>query len=238
MSNKLIKDVAVIIPVYNNKKTVADVVKSVLHCFETVIVVDDGSDIEVRTLIQNGSIILLRHENNMGKGKGLITGFKEAERRGFKQVVTIDADGQHDIQDILPHIRDIRGHNNTLFIGDRNMDTDNVPLVSKFGKKNSNFWIFLETFCKIGDSQCGYRVYPVSLASQSYLTDGFDFETEVIVKHIWNRGEVVDFPVKVVYFPESERVSHFDKKRDNIKISWLHAKLMVQRYILLKGFLW
>jgi glycosyltransferase involved in cell wall biosynthesis len=235
MLSKKIKKLPVIIPVYNNEKTILQVTEQTKKYFNNIIVVDDGSDKQVKNILNDESIIILRHAYNKGKGEALITGLNKAYKLGFKQAITIDADGQHNIEDILPYLDNIIGKTNVIFIGSRNMDTDNVPLVSRFGRKNSNFWIFLETFKKISDTQCGFRVYPTSIIIKKYSTTKYDFETEILVRHIWDKGEISEFPISVKYFDQENHVSHFDKKNDNLRISFLHVKLMLQRYLLLRG---
>lgn len=226
---------AAVIPIYNNPRTVSSVVNVALKIFSTVIVVDDGSDIPVKNILSDAThLVVMRHEQNKGKGAALITGLKKAKELGFEYVVTMDADGQHEPSDIIPLINKIA--HGTLYVGNRNMNVDNVPNVSKFGRRFSNFWIYLETGKNVADSQCGFRVYPVSVAEKNYCCTGFDWEVEVIVRHVWSGGEITDFPVSVKYFPENERVSHFKKFRDNAKISLLHCRLMFMRIVLLKGF--
>ncbi len=215
----------IVIPVYNNHETIYDVVFKCLELNQFVIVVDDGSDIMVDSILGlHHSLTILRHNINRGKGKAIITGAKEAKRLGFEYIVTIDGDGQHypcEFFKLLPVMED-----NTIVIGCREFE-ENVPNSSKFGRVFSNFWIFLETGVWLDDTQSGFRAYPISILELDLTHSRYDFEIEVIVKHIWAQRDVKEAKIRVYYPPSDKRVSHFDKLRDNIRLSKIHSKLVL-----------
>jgi hypothetical protein len=66
----------------------------------------------------------------------------------------------------------------------------------------------------------------------------FDFEIEVLALHSYRKGEIIDVEVECYYPPKDERVSHFDKFHDNWRLTKAHTKLMIQRYLLLRGIIW
>lgn len=221
----------VVIPVYNSPY-IKEVVKSVLDLGYYVIVVDDGSTPK----IELEDVEVITHEANMGKGEAILSGAKRAKELGFEYFVTMDADKQH----IATEIKKLTDayEDNTIVIGCRNFEHENVPNSSKFGRKFSNFWVNLETFKKFKDTQSGFRVYPVSILELDIKNKRFDFEIEVLVLHVYRGGRVKDVDVECYYPPKEERVSHFDKLKDNIRLSKIHSKLTMQRFLLLRGFLW
>lgn len=221
----------VVIPVYNSPY-LKEVVKSVLDLGYYVIVVDDGSTPK----IELEDVEVITHEVNMGKGEAILSGAKRAKELGFEYFVTMDADKQH----IATEIKKLTDayEDNTIVIGCRNFEYENVPNSSKFGRKFSNFWVNLETFKKFKDTQSGFRVYPVSILELDIKNRRFDFEIEVLVLHVYRGGRVKDVDVECYYPPKEERVSHFDKLKDNIRLSKIHSKLTMQRFFLLRGFLW
>ena len=91
---------------------------------------------------------------------------------------------------------------------------------------------------KLGDTQSGFRMYPISVADLSFTTQRFDFEIEILVLHVYQGGKICDTDVECYYPPKNERISHFDKLDDNVRISLLHIKLLIQRYLFLRGWLW
>jgi len=223
----------VVIPVYNSPY-IEEVIKDVLSYGYELIVVDDGSDKVVK---KNGlDFHLLTHKINMGKGEAILSGAKKAKELGYDHFITVDADKQH-IPAEIPKLIDAY-EDGTIVIGSRNFDDENVPKSSKFGRKFSNFWVNLETFRKFEDTQSGFRIYPVSILELNISNKRFDFEVEVLVLHCFCGGKTKDVAVECYYPPASQRVSHFDKVKDNLRLSLLHTRLTIQRFLLLRGFLW
>ena len=225
--------VCVVIPVYNSPY-IMEVIDDVLACGYELIVVDDGSDkpIEKDAL----KFHLVTHAINRGKGEAILSGANKAKELGYDSFVTMDADKQHIASEIAKLINIYE--DGTIVIGKRNFDDENVPKSSKFGRKFSNFWVNLETFRDFADTQSGFRIYPTSILDLKISNKRFDFEVEVLVLHCFRGGKTADVEVECYYPPIEERVSHFDKLKDNIRLSTLHAKLVTQRFVFLRGFLW
>jgi glycosyltransferase involved in cell wall biosynthesis len=217
----------VIIPTYNNSKTIEQVILSTLEYCNNVIVVNDGCTDQTSELLNKYSqLIVINHPVNLGKGMGLRNGFKKAVELGFDYAITIDSDGQHYPSDFIIFLNKIEQEPGSLIIGARNMNVDNVPGKSTFGNKFSNFWFWAETGLKLPDTQSGYRLYPVKRLQKVWLfTTKFELEIEVIVKAAWRGVPVVSVPVNVYYAPQSERVTHFIPRRDSTRISFLNAYL-------------
>jgi glycosyltransferase involved in cell wall biosynthesis len=219
-------NVCVIVPTYNNHKTLARVLDSVLEYTTNVIVVNDGSTDSTAEILKNYSnLTKIHHPKNAGKGIALQNGFKKALTLGFDYVITIDSDGQHFASDIPLFINEINVNGEALLIGSRNMTQENVPKKSSFGNKFSNFWFWFETGIKLEDTQSGYRLYPVKKIPKKYFTNKFEFEIEVIVRAAWKGITVKNIPIQVLYDP-TERVSHFRPFKDFTRISILNTILV------------
>jgi len=225
--------ICVVIPVYNSPYIV-EVIKDALSYGYRVIVVDDGSDIKVDTLSLD--VELIRHAVNMGKGEAIVSGAKRAKELGYKYFVTMDSDKQHLSSEIIKLIN--INQEDAIVIGNRNFENENIPNSSKFGRKFSNFWVNIEIFKRLGDTQSGFRIYPVSILDLNPSNKRFDFEIEILVLHSYRGGKIIDVDVECYYPPHNERISHFDKIKDNIRLFSLHTKLIIQRFIFLRGFLW
>jgi glycosyltransferase involved in cell wall biosynthesis len=225
--------IAVVIPVYNSPYIV-EVVEDVCSYGYNVIVVDDGSDEQVTFNVSN--VELITHEVNMGKGEAILSGAKRAKELGYEAILTFDGDKQHLSSQIAKLLDAYEA--GSIVIGNRDFEAENVPDSSKFGRKFSNFWVFLETFKKLGDTQSGLRIYPLSILDLNIKNRRFDFEIEVIALHSYRGGKIIDVEVDCYYPPHGERVSHFDKLHDNIRLTKAHTRLMIQRYLLLRGWLW
>ncbi|MBS1765774.1 MAG: DUF2062 domain-containing protein [Bacteroidetes bacterium] len=221
----------VIVPTYNNDKTLERVLTGVLEYSNgnDIIVVNDGSTDNTTAILDKfkDKIILLENEKNQGKGFSLRKGFKESIGRGFKYAITIDSDGQHYPDDLQVMIENAQLHPGALLMGSRNMNQENVPGKSSFGNKFSNFWFWIETGQKLPDTQTGFRLYPLDEVKQIRLfTTKFETEIEVIVRLAWREVKIIPVPVKVLYDPE-ERVSHFRPFKDFTRISILNTYLVI-----------
>ncbi|MCF6223046.1 MAG: DUF2062 domain-containing protein [Flavobacteriaceae bacterium] len=225
----------IIIPTYNNDKTLNRVIDGILIYTNQIIIVDDGSTDQTAAILKTYTNLNQIHfPKNRGKGKALREGFKKAMSLGYDYAITIDSDGQHYPDDIPVFIEALKKDKGTLFIGSRNMTHNSVPKGSSFGNKFSNFWFWAETGIKLIDTQSGFRLYPLNpLSGIKFYTNKFEFEIEVIVKAAWREIPVKNIPVKVLY-DEKERVSHFRPIKDFTRISILNTWLVLVAFFYIK----
>lgn len=221
------KNICVLVPTYNNEKTLQRVINGVLCFTGHMIIVNDGSTDSTPVILKDYPEIRVIHlPENKGKGNALKTGFREAEKMGYRYAITIDSDGQHYPDDIPVFVEALlKEGQDVLLIGNRNMAQDGIPKKSSFGNRFSNFWFWFETGIKLEDTQSGYRLYPLQKIPRKYFTPKFEFEIEIIVRTAWRRVPVKNVPVKVLYDP-SERVSHFRPFKDFTRISILNTILV------------
>ena len=218
----------VIIPTYNNHKTLRRVIDGVLNHTENCIVVNDGSTDSTKEILSSyPQITILNLPENKGKGSALREGFKKAKDLKYQYAITIDSDGQHypdDIPVFVDHLE--KSEKEVLLIGNRNMNQDGIPKKSSFGNTFSNFWFWFETGITLEDTQSGYRLYPLKFIPKMLYTNKFEFEIEVIVRTAWNGVEVKNIPINILYDP-NERVSHFRPFKDFTRISILNTILVI-----------
>ncbi len=222
-----------VIPVYNNCRSVAGVARACREHIDNVLVVDDGSnDADLRAMLSGTGIVVLRHKRNMGKGQALLTALRYLERRRASHMITLDGDGQHCPGDIPRLLNAARGENAVIVLGCRNFNTPHVPGGSRFGRVFSNFWVRLETGLALKDTQSGFRVYPVDLLARLRLSGvRYDFEIEVLARAVWAGATIREEPVRVIYPPPAERVSHFRLFLDNARLTKMHARLIGRRLL-------
>ena len=229
--------ICVIIPTYNNERTLKRVIDGVLEITDDLIVINDGAtDSTSRILKKYTDITQIYLPKNKGKGNALRVGFKKAEELGYEFSITIDSDGQHYPEDIAVFVNQLEFeiNKNILLIGSRNMNQEAVPGGSSFGNKFSNFWYKVETGIQLKDTQSGFRLYPLKeLNKIKFYTSKFEFEIENIVKAAWKGIIVKNVPVKVLY-DEQERVSHFRPFKDFARISLLNTWLVLVAFIYIK----
>ncbi|UWX56673.1 DUF2062 domain-containing protein [Maribacter litopenaei] len=216
----------VLIPTYNNEKSLARVLRDVLKYTSNVVVVNDGATDSTPKILEGFSEVHQIHlKKNQGKGKALKTGFTEALHKGYEYAITMDSDGQHFAEDIPVFLDALEKETtkNVIYIGARNMTQADVPGKSSFGNKFSNFRFWFETGTWLQDTQCGYRLYPLKeIEKLSLYTPKFEFEIEVIVKASWHGTLVKNVPVKILY-EDADRVSHFRTVPHFTRISILNT---------------
>ena len=220
--------VCVLIPTYNNHKTLKRVIDGVLQYTNHIIVVNDGSTDSTKSILQDyhNQFVVLDLPQNKGKGNALRTGFKFAREKGYHYALTIDSDGQHFPHDIPSFIKVLKQKSKpVLIIGSREMEQDGIPKKSSFGNKFSNFWFWFETGIKLNDTQSGYRLYPLKFIPKKFWTNKFEFEIEIIVRTAWKGIDVMNIPIDILYDP-NERVSHFRPFQDFTRISILNTFLV------------
>ena len=220
----------VIIPTYNNYRSIRKVVMDVSQYCRQIIVVDDGStdgtSEEVRSLAE--LVTIVSYLPNRGKGHALVAGFRKAKEMGFTHAITIDADGQHFADDIPVFMRELATRADTIIVGARNLTEENMPRGNTFANRFSNFWFRLQTGINLQDTQSGYRLYPLdALRGLGFITSRYEAELELLVFAAWAGTQISSVPIKVYYPPSDERVSHFRPVYDFVRISILNTILCV-----------
>ena len=228
----------VLIPSYNPGPRLAATVAAALAHWSPVWIVDDGSTDDsatgvVRDCATDPRVRVIVRPRNGGKGAAVETGVEAARAAGFSHVLTLDADGQHPVDHIGPFMAASMAQPAALILG-RPVFGPEVPLERLHGRKLSVGLARLEILgAGIDDPLFGFRVYPAAalqraLASTSRAR-GFDFDPEVAVRMFWAGVPTVNLPAPCRYFAKHEGgVSHFNYLRDNLKLIWLHSRLIVQ----------
>ena len=221
------RGICIIIPTYNNDRTIADIIAgSQKECCD-VIVVNDGSTDDTSDIIhQIEGITIVEYEQNKGKGYALRRGFECALQMGFSYAVTLDSDGQHEPKDIPLFLQANQQHPGALILGSRNLDGVERSKGSSFANKFSNFWFYIQTGRNLPDTQTGYRLYPLKkLHGLCLLTSRYEAELELLVFASWHGVKLVPIQINVYYPPQELRVSHFRPGADFARISVLNTVL-------------
>jgi glycosyltransferase involved in cell wall biosynthesis len=213
--------VMALIPALNAARTLAPVVQETLRNLDYVLVVDDGSSDETSAVAREaGATHVLRHEVNRGKGGALKTGFAHALANGFDAVITLDADGQHLAQEIPKFIEARERTGADLIIGGRAHLFDRMLPRRRMANRFSARAIAWASRTGITDSQSGFRLYSARLLrGVSLRTDGFDMESEVIVRAGWGGYQVITTPIELG-FVDGLSTSHYKPLLDTLRIAW------------------
>ena len=221
-----------LVPTYDNPLTIRRVVERIRAFLPEVVVVDDGSAEPGREAVaalgREGLAHVHRRERNGGKGAAVKTGFEVAQRLGFTHALQVDADGQHCLEDLPRFLEAGRARPQALVLGAPIFDAS-APKGRLRARQITCFWTNLETGGKvIEDPMCGFRLYPVEPALACGASgERMDFDPEIAVRLVWMGLPVVNLPTRVHYVRREEGgVSHFQMFWDNLRISWMHTRLV------------
>ena len=222
-----------LVPIYNHKDTIAQVLQSLSVFGLPAVVVDDGSDEDTRRVLERLGrelpwVDVERLPQNRGRGAALRCGYLWAAQRNFSHVVQLDADGQHDPGDVPRFLDAARRHPDALVLGTPVFDAT-APAARVYGRQLSRIIVWAETLTRaVDDPLCGFRCLPleptVRLMRRVRLGDRMEFDPEIVIRLVWDGVPVVNVPTRVRYFPGG--LSHFDLVGDNLRIAWTYLRLL------------
>ncbi|HUQ29002.1 MAG TPA: glycosyltransferase family 2 protein [Usitatibacter sp.] len=227
----------VLIPSYNPGRVVYDTVRGAREHWNPVWVVVDGSTDGTAAGLTDlaatdpGLRVLVLARNG-GKGAAVLHGIRAAQAEGYTHVLTMDSDGQHPVATIPEFMARSKDEPRAMVLGVPVFDAS-APGLRVKGRRVSNGFAKLETAGAIGDSLFGFRVYPIAdLAAvmrwQPWMRR-FDFDPEAAVRLAWRGVRAVNVPAAVRYLkPEEGGISHFNYWRDNVLLTWMHSRLLLE----------
>lgn len=220
-----------LVPVFDHEQAIARVCEQLKPLGLPILLVDDGSHracAEVLNQLANQQHHLIRLVQNSGKGVALRVGMAEAQRLGYTHVLTLDADGQHDIDDLPAFIEHSQRAQDCLIIGTPRY-AYKVPWFRRYRRYLTSFTVRLSCLSRaVRDSTCGVRVYPLAavnrLLSRCRCGDRMEFDTEVLVRWLWRGGRCENVPMRV-HAPH-DGISHYRIVRDNLRMGWTCIRLL------------
>lgn len=200
--------VCVVIPVYNESKKIADVIKKIRSFDIAVVVIDDGSCDDSALLSEQQKAIVLRNQVNLGKGASLCRGFEYALSHGFDAVITMDGDGQHDASEIPDFIKAAENSKSGLYIGDRMTHSKGMPFERFITNRVMSWLISMVAGQAINDSQCGFRLLKKELLRKlSLKTKNFEIESEMIIQASRLGFTCESIPIQTLYGGQKSKIN-------------------------------
>lgn len=231
-------NIAVVIPAYNEARTIREVVQQALQQCPQVIVVDDGSQDGTAQQLEGLPITLLQNPANLGKAASLWRGMQAALQLGVQGVMTLDGDGQHDPRDIPRLLAVAEKFPAHIVIGSRLHEKANIPRRRYLANRFANFWIAWAAGYPIADSQSGFRYYPAELLLHVTLQHeprhSFVFESEILIEGGRRGIRSVATPIAAIY-RDNARPSHFRPVLDIVRITRMVAWKLFSRGMFLSG---
>jgi glycosyltransferase involved in cell wall biosynthesis len=226
-----------LIPNYDHGDEIVAVVNALEQHGLECLVVDDGSGARTRDILERLSrehpwLTIHTRERNGGRGAALMTGYRVAARRGFSHVIQLDADGQHDADDVPRFLAEISGDPDALVLGSPIFDAS-VPRSRLYGRQLSRLMVWITTLSfDIVDPLCGFRAIPLKTALE--LMDSvemgahMEFDPELLIR-LHRRGVPVrTVPTRVVYAVGG--LSHFKLVRDSARMTRVYVRSLHQTF--------
>ena len=187
----------IVIPAYNVGQKIRPVLDSLKKGKYDIIVIDDGSIDETSRIVEESGVSLIRHETNMGLSQAYNTGFEYARNNGFKRVVTLDADGQHDPAYVDEFVKKLSV--NDCVIGNRFYDIDNIPSCKIASNLIASLIVYSVTGVKIRDVSCGFRGFNLEYFTSGRIFDRFEIIYEQLYQVLSSELKVDTVDIPVIY---------------------------------------
>jgi glycosyltransferase involved in cell wall biosynthesis len=233
-------DVWIVVPAYDEARTIRALAQQLLALCPRVIVVDDGSRDGTAAQLAGLPVALLTHPVNRGKAASLRSAFEHALRQGARCVVALDGDGQHDPADAPALLAAWHGDPLRIVIGARLHDRAAFPVARWRANRFACFWISWAAGHPIADSQSGYRVYPDGVmrlaVGDAVRGSRFTFESEILIEAA-RRGHGTLAVAIAGRYPPQARPSHFRPVLDIAKIVVMVAGRLLRQGMAPRG-LW
>ena len=204
------KEICVLIPSYNEARTIAAVITKLKGRGFIIYVVDDGSTDATASIARAEGAVVVQHKANKGKGAALREGFSHILKRGFDRILVMDGDDQHSSGDIDTFINTMDETGADMVIGNRMADTTLMPKSRIIVNHLMSSIISLVAGVKVPDTQCGFRLVKVSALQGLKLTSSnYEIESELTLEAAKKKLKIVSVPIKTVYQGEASRINPF-----------------------------
>ena len=234
------KDVLLVIPAYNEAKSIAGVIEDILSFYTEILVVDDGSSDDTLSILKKLPVKVLALENNQGKAAALYNGIAYAKSHGYKAVMSMDADGQHEAKYIPTMLKQHQVHPECIIIAARINNIEAAPKHRHFANCFADFWVSWAAGCPIFDSQCGFRLVPLAVFDKITIaydkSRSFVFESEMIIRAA-RKGFGFCFVAIAKRYDERMRESYFHPVKDITKIVLMVAWQLIKGFMCIPGLL-
>ena len=220
------------IPAYNEEETIAKVVLWAQRYVDRVVVCDDGSrDMTVEIAKELGADVI-QHDRNLGKGAALRSLFEAGQKMGADVLVTLDADDQHDPDEIPKLVEPILRGEADMVIGCRIPFDSSIPAVRRWGNRVLNFFTNLSAG-KAKDTQSGFRAYSkMALNVIDVIEDGLGVDSQILIDAKDKNLKVVEVTVSTKY-PEGVKTSKKNLLRHGSEVLLSLIELVSERKPLL-----
>src|SRR3989338_10660819 len=214
-----IKNIWAVIPAYNEERDIAKIITKAKKYVSRVVLADDGSSDNTSLEAKNAGAVVLKHIINLGKGAALKTGCDYSVNNGAKYIIVLDADAQHD-PDQMPEFIEKMKESDIVF-GCRKF-TKNMPGILRIGNMVISSLVKILYDVNIEDTQSGYRAF----SSQSYrkirwTASDYSMETEMIAKVGKHNLKYSKIEIKTIYIDKYKGTTVMDGLKIVANVIWM-----------------
>lgn len=192
------ENVWVIIPAYDEENNIGKVIDKVKEYVQNIVVVDDGSRDNTVKIAKEKEVVVLKHIINLGKGTVLKTGCDYASKKGADIIIAVDADGQHDPDEIPNFINAIKEGNDIVF-GYREFSKE-MPFILKLGNLSITKITEMLFGIRLRDAQCGYRAFTAEAYKKiRWEAQDYYVESEMIINAGKKKLKYKEVPIQTIY---------------------------------------
>lgn len=228
------KDIFIVVPTLNpNIEIFSKFLNELQKEFDNILVYDDGCRDEYDDFfkkLEKDKIIVLHHYINLGKGRAMKDAFNYLLESypNLKGVVTADSDGQHSVKDIKRVAKEVLDHPDSLIMGCRNFNKENVPARNRFGNKTTRGVMKAFIGVSVSDTQTGLRGLPKEVMIKFMTTSGdrFEYETNQLIDTISKEIPIREIEIETIYV-NGNTESHFNPLKDSLAIYKLFFKYIL-----------
>jgi len=203
-------NIFIVIPTYNEVKTIGSIVNHLRQRDFRVVVIDDGS--KDKTIIEANKFgaELILHTKNAGKGRCIREGLEYALENNCDAAITMDGDGQHNLDDIDKFIEEYKKSGADLILGNRLHNPKKMPFIRRCTNLCMSFMISFLITEKVNDTQCGYRLISRKGIEKIKLnTTKYEIESEMIVEAKRRGLKMSSINIDSIYEGEISQINPF-----------------------------
>ena len=213
-----INKVWAVIPAYNEEKNIIGIIKKTKKYVDNVIVIDDGSKDKTKELGEKAGAIVLRHILNLGKGATLKTGCDFAIKKGAEFIIALDADAQHNPNDIPRFTEKLKKYD---IVFSYRKASSKMPIVLRFGNWFISNVVNILYGISLNDTQCGFRAFSIEAYKKiRWNASDYSMESEMISKTGKQRLKYVQIPIQTIYSDKYKGTTIIDGIKIVLSMFW------------------
>ena len=206
------------IPAYNEGKSIAKIVRKTKNYIDNVIVVDDGSKDRTKEAAEKAGAVVLRHMINLGKGATLKTGCDFAVKNGAEFIVALDADAQHNPEDIPRFIDKLKKFD---IVFSYRKSKSKMPVVLRFGNWFISNVAGILYSVKLNDTQCGFRAFSAEAYKKiRWNASDYSMESEMISRAGKQKLKYIQIPIETIYSDRYKGTTVIDGVKIVLSMLW------------------